>query len=100
MQNIMTIGHAAAADITTSGVTARIAIPVCSSGEVPRFIRVSATVAARFRLGTVAITAGAADVLVQPSDALIMTVPLGVTHIAAIQDTAAGKVNVAPLENV
>lgn len=99
MQNIPTIGHAAGADITTGAASARIAIPVCSSGEVPRFIRVACTVAARFRLGTVAITAGAADVLLMPNDALTMTVPLGVTHIAAIQDTAAGKVNVAPMEN-
>lgn len=91
---------ALAADIATSGTSARIAIPTASSGEVPRYIRVSSTVAARVRIGTSTVAALATDTLVQPADAMILQVPQGVTHIAAIQDSAAGKVNVAPLENL
>jgi hypothetical protein len=91
---------APAADIATSGTSARIAIPTASSGEIPRYIRVSSTNAARIRLGTSTVAALATDTLVQPADAMILQVPQGVTHIAAIQDSAAGKVNVAPLENM
>lgn len=91
---------APAADIATSGTSSRIAIPAASSGEIPRYIRVSSTVAARVRLGISTVTAVGSDVLVQPADAMILQVPQGVTHIAAIQDSAAGKVNIAPLENM
>jgi hypothetical protein len=45
------------------------------------------------------VTATTADVLIQPADSLIMQVPAGITHIAYIQGTAAGQVNVSPLEN-
>jgi len=90
---------APAADIGTSGTSARIAIPTASSGEIPRYIRVSATAAARVRLGGATVTAVGSDALVQPADAMILSTN-GSTYIAAIQDSAAGKVNIAPLENM
>ncbi|UOD28781.1 hypothetical protein INH39_25570 [Massilia violaceinigra] len=87
------------ANITTGAASARVALPLDSSGKVPRYIRVSATAAARISLGTVASNALATDALLMPSDAMNMAVPLGLTHLCAIQDTAAGTVNVVPLEN-
>jgi hypothetical protein len=90
---------APAADIATSGASARIAIPPASSGEIPRYVRVSSTNAARIRLGGAAVAALATDILVQPADAMILSTN-GNTYIAAIQDSTAGKVNVAPLENL
>jgi hypothetical protein len=85
--------------ITTSGTSASATIPNNSAGEVPRFVRVSATAACYVKLGVSSATATTNDILVQPADAVILQVPSGVTKIAAIQDSAAGKCNVIPLEN-
>ena len=86
--------------ITTSGTSASATIPSCQSGEYPRYVRVAATAACYVKLGTGAATATTSDILVQPADAVILHVPSGYTKIAAIQDSAAGKCNVVPLENM
>lgn len=93
---------AAGIQIVTSGVSARSALPGTSagSGMLPKFIRVTATVAACVRLGISTVTAANTDTQVQPGDSLILAVPDGYTHIAAIQQSAAGVVQVSPLENV
>ena len=86
--------------LTTSAVSAGAAIPTASSGEIPRYIRVSATAAACVRIGPGAQTAVVTDLMVQPGDPVILQVPGGLTHIAAVQVTAAGVVQVSPLENL
>jgi len=88
------------ASITTGAASARVALPVCQSQEVPRYIRVSAINACYVRMGTSTVVATSTDTLVQPADAVVMQVPQGTTHMAAIQDSAAGKVNIVPLENM
>lgn len=75
------------------------ALPTAQSGEVPRFIRVAATSAACIKLGAGAQTATANDLQVQPGDAVLLQVPSGVTNFAVIQVTAAGIVQISPLEN-
>lgn len=74
-------------------------IPVCLSGEVPRYIRVAATAAACVKLGTAPV-ATTGDAQVQPGDSVVMRVPSGVTKIAVIQVAAAGVVQVSPLEDM
>jgi hypothetical protein len=86
-------------NIATSATSANASLPTAQSGEVPRYVRVTATVAAHVKIGTAGVAAVAADLMVQPGDAVILVVPRGVTTIAAIQDTAAGNVNVVPLED-
>ena len=76
------------------------ALPAMSSGEVPRYIRVAATVAACIRIGAGAQTAVATDLQVQPGDAVIMAVPSGYTNFAVIQVSAGGLVQISPLENM
>ena len=90
---------ATGANITTGAASARIAIPVNAAGEIPRYIRVTALNACHVRIGIVTTNAVIGDAMIQPADALLMNVPNGCTHIAAIQDTVAGQVNVAPLDN-
>jgi hypothetical protein len=90
---------ASGANIVTGAASAVTPLPPASNGTVPYKVRVSATVAARVRLGVNSAVALATDLLVQPNDALVLTVPRGVTHIAAIQDVAAGMVSVSPLED-
>lgn len=81
----------------TGAASARTAIP-SSSGGVPRYIRVAARNECYFKLGDSTVTATANDILVQPADSVIIQVS-GATHIAYIQGTAAGQINVTPLEN-
>ena len=87
------------ANITTGAASARVAIPTTSSGVLPVAIRVTATVAAHVKIGDSAVAAVAADTLLGVGYPVILAVPRGVTHIAAIQDAAAGSVNVVPLED-
>lgn len=85
-------------NITTGAASANAALPVSSSGEIPRFIRFSVTAPARIRMGAgVGTTALATDMLV--TNTVIVDVPRGYTHWAAIQDSATGSANATPLED-
>lgn len=88
------------ANITTGAASASAALPVASSGEIPRFMRFACTANCHIRLGVGAgITAVATDMLLTPADSSVVAIPRGVTYFAAIQDTAAGTVNAQPLED-
>jgi hypothetical protein len=92
---VMAVGFSAA----TGAASARTAVPVDSSGNNPSYVRVAARNECYVKFGTVTVTATANDILIQPGDSQIFQVPKGVTHVAYIQGTAAGQVNVVPLEN-
>jgi hypothetical protein len=92
---ITTTGFTAA----TGAASARTAIPTDSAGNVPRYIRVAAINESYVKIGGASVAASANDVLIQPADSEIFSVN-GQTHIAYIQGTSAGKVNVQALENV
>ena len=74
-------------------------LPLDSSGNVPRYIRVAATAPACVRLGAGAQTAVTTDLQIQPGDAAVMSVPLGFTNFACIQVSGPGIVQISPLEN-
>lgn len=84
--------------VATGAASARSAIPTNTAGERPRYIRVAAINESYVKLGDASVTATANDILVQPADSIWLAVN-GATNIAYIQGTAAGKVNVMPLEN-
>lgn len=87
--------------LASTGASSGSALPVMSSGERPRYIRVAATAPACVRIGAGAQTAVVTDLQVQPGDAVILQVATGVTNIACIAATAtAGVVQVSPLENM
>ena len=92
---IVTTGFSAA----TGAASASSAIPNDSSGRAPNYIRVAARNECYVKLGLSGATATTNDILVQPADSIYLQVPKGITHIAYIQGTAAGQVNVTPLEN-
>jgi len=83
----------------TGAATARSTIPVDSSGNAPSYVRVAARNECYVKFGTVTVNATSNDILIQPGDSQIFAVPKGITHIAYIQGTAGGQVNVVPLEN-
>jgi hypothetical protein len=94
------IGMAASgANITTGAASARIAIPVASGSRKPNFVRVCASVAAYIKPGDSTVTAAAGDMLLNPETPVVLRVG-GFTHIAGIQLSAAGVVNVVPLEDI
>lgn len=98
MDNFLTV-TVTGVSITTGAASSGGALPNASSGEVPRYVRIAASVAACVRIGVGAQTAVATDLLVQPGDAVILAVPRGCTHVAAIQLAAAGVVIVSPCED-
>lgn len=85
--------------ITTLVTSAGALIPFSSAGSVPRYIRISGTAGAHVRIGTGVQTAVTTDMLVMPSDAVIIATN-GCTHIAAIQQATAGIVQVSPVEDI
>ena len=83
----------------TGAASASSTIPNDSSGRAPNYIRVAARNECYVKLGVAGVAATTNDILVQPADSVILQVPKGVTTIAYIQGTAAGQVNIIPLEN-
>jgi len=87
-----------AAGVTvTTGAANSVAIPVDASGNRPNYLRVAATTESYFNLR--GATATTNDILVQPSDAVIIQVPKGQTSLFYIQGTTSGKMNIVPLDN-
>jgi len=84
--------------ITTGAASVRVAIPVESSGGIPKYCRLTATQPCFVKPGTVAVTAVAGDLMIQPADSAIIRT-FGMTHIAAIQNTAPGLLQISPLED-
>lgn len=92
-------GLAAGTTVTTGAASASVTIPNTLAGSIPRFVRVAATTESYIRLGIAGVVATTNDLLVQPADSIILAVPNGITTIAYIQGTAAGKVSIAALED-
>ena len=88
-------GKSQATGVASAGGT----IPLDQSGNVPRYVIVSATLPAYFRMGAGAQASVAGDLMIQPGDARIMSVPLGFNNFAALQVAAAGVLQISPLEN-
>lgn len=82
----------------TSGTAARFAVPVTSAGTAPRYVRLAAINESYAKAGDSTVTATTNDVLVQPSDCVILNVQ-NCTHISVVQGTTAGRVNAVPLED-
>lgn len=85
--------------ITTGAASTRITIPTNAAAQKPNYLRIASTAYAFVKIGDSSVTATSNDILLQPNEELYIVVS-GNTHVAAIQDTAAGKVNVIPLDNV
>lgn len=85
--------------LASTGTSNGALIPFGSAGDVPRLIRIAATVPACVRIGFGAQTAVVSDLQIQPGDAVCLSTN-GATHIAVVQVSSAGVVQVSPLENL
>lgn len=95
MHSIQVTGSGAS--ITTSGSSASVAIPTTASGTPARFALVTCTAAAYIRPGDGSVTATTTDIILQPNYPLKLVVA-GFESLAALQVSAAGKVNIVPIE--
>ena len=84
--------------IAFNATSANVAIPTDSASTTPKYIRVAANAACYVKIGPAGVTATAGDLLVQPADAVVLNVH-NLTHIAAIQVSSAGTVQISPLED-
>lgn len=84
--------------IAFSVSSANIAMPTDSAGTIPKYVRVAANAACYVKIGPAGVAAAAGDILVQPADAVILKVH-NQAFIAAIQVSAAGTVQISPLED-
>lgn len=91
--------NATGINVTTSAVSAGATLPNDSGGGVPDYVRIAVTSAAYVRIGTGAQTAVSTDMMVYPGDAVILAT-LGRTHIAALQVSAGGVMQVSPVEDI
>lgn len=82
--------------VTTGATSQLVNVPTDASGNRPNYVRIAATTESYV---SVRGTATGNDILVQPSDAVILQIPKAVTQIAYIQGTSTGKVNIVPLDN-
>lgn len=85
--------------LATGAASASIPIPTNSAGEVPQYVRLSATAGCYVGVSNGAGTAAAGDLLVQPGDSIPRLRTRGLTHINAIQVSAAGVLQISPLED-
>lgn len=91
--------QAAGVSITTSGTSASQTLPNNASSLKPNYVRVQVTAFAYIKFGVSGVAATTTDILMSPNEPEVFAIS-GNTHIAAIQQAAAGVVNVTPLENV
>jgi hypothetical protein len=83
--------------ITTAAASASVAIPTASNGEIPFYSRIAATTACYVKVGLTGLTAATGDLLVQPGDSVIVRTK-DMTHVAAKYVTAAGIMQISPIE--
>lgn len=88
----------------TGAASARVTVPVDTSGNRPNYVRIAGRNECYIAIGDSSVTASNAvgatgSILVQPADSLIIQVPKAATHIAYIQGSAAGQVCITPLDN-
>jgi hypothetical protein len=84
--------------VTTGAASAQTAIPVAGGGVTPKFVRLQALANCYVRCGVVGVVATVNDLLLSPNEAVILNVR-GCSTIASIQETAAAKFNITPLDD-
>ena len=84
--------------INFGAASANVAIPNTSGGTPPKYVRLISTAACYVRISKGASAAVAGDLMVQPADSVVVR-----THaldtINAIQQAAAGVLQISPLED-
>lgn len=83
--------------VTSSGSTARVAIPVRSDTTKAAYVRIQATGFVYIQCGDSTVAATTSSMMVSANEGIYLMVK-GCTHIAYLQETASAKVNITPIE--
>jgi hypothetical protein len=89
--------NATGVQVTTGAASAVVAIPNDASGNRARRVRVQALANCYVRPGFSTTTCTTGDILLSPNEAVFLDVKQ-FTHLAHLQETAAAKFNVTPVE--
>lgn len=84
--------------LTTGAASTNGAIPNTLSATKPNYVRIQSTAFCFVKFGASGVAATSSDILLSPNESEIYKVN-GNTHVAAIQQAAAGLLNIAPLED-
>ena len=87
----------AGTSLQSSGASVSAQIPADSAGMLPLFVRVTATAAGYFRLSQDGAPAAVGDLLVQPSDGLILKT-CGLSQFSFVSQSGASTVTVTPID--
>ena len=87
----------AGTSLQSSGASVSAQIPADSAGMLPLFVRVTATAAGYFRLSQDGASAAIGDLLVQPSDGLILKT-CGLSQFSFVSQSGASTVTVTPID--
>lgn len=94
--------YASGVTVNSAATSATYTLPTTTANapnNAPRYVRVITNGNAAFiKFGPSTVSATTNDALVNGNKDVIFNV-WGLTHFAVVQDTAAAKVNVVPLEN-
>lgn len=83
--------------LAVTGTSSRVAIPTDTSGVVPKCSRVSCTASMCVKVGDSSVSATSGDLMIHPAESVELRT-IGLTHIAAIQVSAAGTLQISPIE--
>jgi len=90
--------NAAGLQVTTGAAAAVAAIPVNAAGKVPKHVRLQALANCYVRPSTSTPNCSVNDILLTPNEQVILNVA-SFTHISHLQEVAAAKFNITPLES-
>lgn len=89
---------AAGTQVTSGATSAQVAIPNNASGVIAKYVRITVASGAAYVKPVLTGTACTAnDILVTVGESIVLNV-FGYTHIAYLQESAAVKINILPLE--
>lgn len=91
--------QAVGVSLTTGAASVNATVPYTASATKPNYIRICVTANCFVKIGASGVVATANDILMNPSDCLILKVS-GNTTIAAIQQAAGGICNITALEDL
>lgn len=87
----------AGTSLQSSGASVSAQIPADSAGMLPLFVRVTATAAGYFKLSQDGASAAVGDLLIQPSDGLILKT-CGLSQFSFVSQSGASVVTVTPID--
>ena len=89
--------NASGIQVTSGAASAVVAIPNDASGTRARYVYVASTGTAYIRPGVAGTTCTVNDFMLVAGEPVVLNVQ-GFTSIAYIQETAAAKINITPVE--